>query len=113
MTALVRMALGDGGSVLVEAPPAADSDGPVKAGRIGDAIQDLPVNLQTALGTVTETARAALEQLRRAGPAEVEVEFGVDLSCQAGVVITRGEAACHLRIRATWRRGESGTGTDG
>ncbi|MFJ9905199.1 CU044_2847 family protein [Streptomyces sp. NPDC101152] len=106
------MALDDGGSVLVETP-AADSDGPVKAGRIGDAIHDLPMSLQAALGTVTETARAALEQLRRAGPTEVEVEFGVDLSCQAGVVITRGEAACHLKIRATWRRGESGTGTDG
>lgn len=107
------MALDDGGSVLVEAPPTADSDGPVKAGRIGDAIHDLPMSLQAALGTVTETARAALEQLRRAGPTEVEVEFGVDLSCQAGVVITRGETACHLKIRATWRRGEPGTDTDG
>ncbi|WP_369387879.1 CU044_2847 family protein [Streptomyces sp. CG1] len=107
------MALDDGGSVLVETAVGVDSDGPVKAGRIGDAIHDLPTSLQAALGPVTETARAALEQLRRAGPAEVEVEFGVDLSCQAGVVITKGETACHLRIKATWRRAESDTGTEG
>ncbi|MFB7508638.1 CU044_2847 family protein [Streptomyces broussonetiae] len=106
------MALDDGGSVLVETAAGVESDGPVKAGRIGDAIHDLPTSLQAALGPVTETARAALEQLRRAGPAEVEVEFGVDLSCQAGVVITKGEAACHLKIKATWRRAESGAGAE-
>ncbi|MGW3197057.1 CU044_2847 family protein [Streptomyces sp. NPDC001118] len=113
MAVLARMALDDGGSVLVETAAGVDSDGPVKAARIGDVIHDLPTNLQAALGSVTETARAALEQLRSAGPTEVEVEFGVDLSCQAGVVITRGEAACHLKIRATWRRGGSDTGAEG
>ncbi|MCW7944397.1 hypothetical protein AAW14_20780 [Streptomyces hygroscopicus] len=96
------MALEDGGSVLVEAPSGAD--GPVKAGRLGDAIQDLPLSLQAALRPVTDTARTVLRQLREAGPEELEVEFGVDLSCQAGALITRGEAACHLKVRATWRR---------
>jgi len=33
----------------------------------------------------------------------VEVTFGVDLALRAGVAITRGEAACHLTVRLTWR----------
>ncbi|GAB1331490.1 CU044_2847 family protein [Streptomyces sp. NPDC093260] len=113
MAVLARVPLDDGGSVLVESPPGVDGGGPVKAGRIGDTIHDLPTSLQRALGPVTQAARAALEQLRRAGPTEIEVEFGVDLSCQAGAVITKGEAACHLKVRATWRRGEPGTDEEG
>lgn len=103
MATIARMALEDGGSVLIEAP--AGMDGPVKAGRLGDAIQELPLSLQAALRPVADTARTVLRELREAGPQELEVEFGVDLSCQAGALITRGEAACHLTVRATWRRG--------
>ncbi|MEU1596005.1 CU044_2847 family protein [Streptomyces sp. NPDC005708] len=44
----------------------------------------MPQTRQQALGPVTAMARAALEQLRKAGPDEVEIEFGVDLAAQAG-----------------------------
>lgn len=111
MAVLARMALEDGGAVLVEAPPG--TDGPVKAGRLGDVIHDLPLNLRAALEPVTETARTVLAHLRDAGLAEIEVEFGVDLSCQAGAVITRGEASCHLKVTATWRRVEDPTVPEG
>jgi hypothetical protein len=55
-------------------------------------------------------ARAVLDQLREAGPAEVEVEFGVDLAVQAEAVITKSEAGCHLRVKLTWKNGEGGDG---
>ncbi len=107
MATVARLTLEDGGSVLVEAPPGAQ--GPVKAGRVADAIQDLPVTLQAALGPVTDTARAVLRQLRKAGPSEVEVEFGIDLAFQAGAVITRSEAGCHLKVKVTWSGERSGS----
>ncbi|MEU0184327.1 CU044_2847 family protein [Streptomyces sp. NPDC006207] len=102
MRSLARLPLEGGGSILFEAPEI--SDGPVKAGRVSEAIHDLPQTLQEALGPVTDMARAALEQLRKAGPDEVEVEFGVDLSAQAGAVIAKSEASCHLRVTVTWHR---------
>ncbi|MFJ4189392.1 CU044_2847 family protein [Kitasatospora sp. NPDC089509] len=98
---LARVPLGDGGSILVEA--ADGGAGPVKAGRIGEAIRDLPVGLNTALGPVTDLARTVLGRLREAGPAEVEVEFGVDLATEAGVVITKTAANCHLTVKVVWR----------
>ncbi|MFB9462388.1 CU044_2847 family protein [Streptomyces cinereospinus] len=108
----VRIPLDDGSSILVqvdagEAP--ADSRGPVKAGRIADAVRELPRSVQEAMVPVTTMARAVLDQLRQAGPDEVTVEFGVNLAAQAGVVIAKSEANCHLRVAMTW----NGAGTTG
>ncbi|MGW7530379.1 CU044_2847 family protein [Streptomyces sp. NPDC054783] len=101
---IARLPLESGGCVLVEAP--ATASGPVKAGRVGDAIHDLPGSLQGALGPVTEAARATLQELRRAGPDEVTVEFGVDLAVEAGAVITKTGANCHLKVTMMWKRDE-------
>ncbi|MFF3085795.1 CU044_2847 family protein [Streptomyces nojiriensis] len=102
MAHLARIPLEGGGCVLIEAsPPVA---GPVKAGRISDTIHDLPGSLQDALEPVTAAARATLEQLRKAGPQEVMVEFGVDLAVEAGAVITKTGANCHLRVTVIWKR---------
>ncbi|MFJ5924951.1 CU044_2847 family protein [Kitasatospora sp. NPDC092948] len=103
---LARVPLEDGGSILVEAVESAA--GPVKAGRIGDAVRDLPTSLGSALDPVTDMARTVLRRLRDAGPDEVEVEFGVDLSTEAGVVITKTAANCHLTVRVVWRGSEAG-----
>ncbi|MFB7288725.1 CU044_2847 family protein [Actinacidiphila glaucinigra] len=92
-----------GGYVLVE-EPVAELEGPVKAGRISDAIHELPVTLQGALEPITDAARATLDQLRKARPDEVSVEFGVDLSIEAGAVITKTLAQCHLKVTMAWKR---------
>lgn len=105
---VVRVPLEGGGSVLVEA--ATVPDGPVKAGRVSEAVGELPVSLQAALGPVTDVARAVVQELRSAGPGGVEVQFGVDLAVQAGVVITRGEASCHLRVTVRWDRDDRDAG---
>ncbi|MDX3538832.1 CU044_2847 family protein [Streptomyces sp. MB09-01] len=102
MAALARIPLDGGGYVLIEAP--ARPDGPVKAGRVSDAIRDLPGSLQEALEPVTEAARSTLEQLRKAGPDEIAVEFGVDLAVEAGAVITKTGAHCHLKVTVKWKR---------
>ncbi|MFD0343623.1 CU044_2847 family protein [Streptomyces sp. NPDC127117] len=108
---LARVPLEGGGSILVEA--AEGAAGPVKAGRVGDAVRDLPATLGSALEPVTDMARTVLRRLRDAGPAEVEVEFGVDLSTEAGVVITKTTANCHLTVRMVWSRDEAGAPADG
>ncbi|MCX4884749.1 CU044_2847 family protein [Streptomyces sp. NBC_00847] len=99
---LARVPLEGGGSILVEATE--DVAGPVKAGRLGDAIRDLPVGLSDALEPVTELARTVLGRLRDAGPTELEVEFGINLATEAGVVITKTSATCHLTVKMLWRK---------
>jgi hypothetical protein len=104
VAALTRIALDGGGSVLVEAPSALD--GPVKAGRLSDTVHDVPKTLQGALEPVTQAAQAALEQLRKARPDEITVEFGVDLAFEAGAVITKSQAGCHLKVTVSWQSPE-------
>lgn len=103
-----RMPLAGGGEILFAAVPGLwppVGEGPVKAGRVADAVRELPGTVQDALVPVRELAQAAVAQLREAGPAEVEVEFGVTLSAQAGAVISKGEAVAHLKVRVLWRDG--------
>lgn len=104
MSSFARMPLDGGGAILFEAT--AEPEGPVKAGRVSEAVRELPQTLQASLAPVRETAQTVLEQLRQAGPDEVEVEFGVNLSAKAGAVITNGEAAVHLKVRVLWKNGE-------
>ncbi len=102
MTSLTRISLEDGGFVLVEDPSV--RAGPVKAGRIGDAMRELPGTLQMSLEPVTEVARVALQQLRRVGPDAITVEFGVNLAVEAGAVITKSRADGHLKVTVSWQR---------
>ncbi|GAB2906981.1 CU044_2847 family protein [Streptomyces mayteni] len=112
MGSVARMPLEGGGAVLFEAGPAELGEaGLVKAGHVADAVRELPRTLQNALAPVRETARVVLEQLRESGPTEVEVEFGVDLSAEAGVVVTRAQSACHVKVRLLWSREEDIEGT--
>ncbi|MFI5687194.1 CU044_2847 family protein [Streptomyces sp. NPDC051636] len=106
MAALTRIPLEGGGCLLVEAPAA--PPGPVKAGRAGDAVHELPRTLQQALEPVTEAARATLDQLRKARPDEISVAFGVDLAVEAGAVITKSRATCHLKVTLSWSRDSTG-----
>ncbi|MFE5868445.1 CU044_2847 family protein [Streptomyces roseifaciens] len=109
MISLVRVPIEGGGTILFESASQAPYEGPVKAGRVGDAVRDLPHTLQQVLGPVRDAAAAVLDQVRQAKPDEVEVEFGVDLSAQAGAVITKGESAVHFKVRVMWQRpGPSG-----
>ncbi|MED7929248.1 CU044_2847 family protein [Nonomuraea sp. LP-02] len=108
MADVVRIPLEGGGVVLVEATgsPGGSTGGPVKAGRVDEAVRSLPTTLQAALGPITDGARAVLSQLRKAGPDEIEIEFGVDLSTEAGAVITKTAASCHLRVTVVWKNGK-------
>ncbi|MFF7769101.1 CU044_2847 family protein [Streptomyces massasporeus] len=100
MGTLARLPLEGGGSVLFESTES--SNGPVKAGRVGDAIHDLPRTLQESLRPVTDMARTALEQLRQMSPDEVVIEFGVDVASEVGAVIVKSEAGCHLTVTVAW-----------
>ncbi|MFF7082330.1 CU044_2847 family protein [Streptomyces lavendulae] len=73
-------------------------EGPVKAGRIGDAVREVPQTLQEALEPVTRVAQVALDQLRKARPDQI-----TDLAVEAGAVITKSRANCHPQVSASWQ----------
>ncbi|MFD9415679.1 CU044_2847 family protein [Streptomyces goshikiensis] len=80
----------------------------MKAGHTGDVVRELPVTLEGAPEPVTQAVRATLDQLRKASPDQIAVEFGVDLAFEAGAVITKTQASCHPRVTVPWKSDGSG-----
>ncbi|GEK01010.1 CU044_2847 family protein [Streptomyces sp. ATE26] len=114
MESISTMVLPDGGEIAFAVEAGAElpaGEGPVKAGKVGDAVRRMPQTLQSALDPVRQMTRTVVDQLREVGPEEVEIEFGLNLSGQVGVIVNKGEATAHLKIRMLWRK-TAGTGSD-
>jgi hypothetical protein len=112
MGELIRFDLEGGGSVLVEGP---DGDlGIARASRMKDAISSANVSFEGALTGVRNAAVSALQHFRDVPqpPDEVIIEFGVELSGQAGAVIAQAAATSHMQVTLTWHRSRSETPTD-
>jgi Trypsin-co-occurring domain 1 len=107
---VVRMTLDSGASILVRAddePEAAVSgNGPVKAGRAGERVEEIvtvaALTLRQSMEPVAQMSQQILDQLGRAKPHGIEVEFGIELNAEAGAILTRAGGACHLTVKLTW-----------
>jgi hypothetical protein len=83
--------------------------GPVQAGRAEDLMDDVVAatySLREALEPVTQMSQQVLEQLGKARPRQVRVEFGVELTAQAGALVVKAGADCHLTVTLMWGAGE-------
>ncbi len=76
--------------------------GPIRAGLAEDyaakVVAVASISLRDALEPVTAMSGEVLEQLRKAKPKEIKVEFGVELTANAGAVIAKAGSGCHLTV---------------
>lgn len=107
MKRLVEFSLDQGGSVLVEVddPPT----GPVMRGLGKDRsalVEEADKTFEEATAAVTPVARNLIARLRSIDdpPDEIGIEFGVQLSAQAGAFIASVAAEANFRVSITWRR---------
>jgi hypothetical protein len=54
-----------------------------------------------------------LAQLGSARPRQVQVEFGVELTAEAGAVLSKAGAGCHLTVTLTWGPDDGSASADG
>jgi hypothetical protein len=105
MRRLVEFPLQDGGGVLIEVDDAAG--GPVTRGwgerRVTDQAQQ---TFEAAIAKVEPAARALLARLSELpeAPEEVAVEFGLELSAEAGAFIAAVSSSANFKVSMTWRR---------
>ncbi|GAB3470290.1 CU044_2847 family protein [Actinophytocola sediminis] len=107
MNQLMRIPLEGGTDVYVEL--ADDEPGVRRASRAGDIIDTAVESLEKSLGSISRTVSAAINELRKVELDEVELEFGMRLNAEAGVVIAKTGAEGHLRIKLVWRRPKQNT----
>jgi Trypsin-co-occurring domain 1 len=103
---LVEFQLEDGSSVLIEVERPSRST-VTRGGRVKDFVERADDTFEQALGRVGPTSAAIVERFRAMTerPDEIEVEFGVKLSAEAGAIIARTSGEANFRITARWRRG--------
>jgi len=77
---------------------------PVGRSSAAAGVQRAAATFEEALSGVRAAAESALAVFRdgRLKPDEVEIEFGVKLSAEAGALIARTSADAHLTVKLSW-----------
>jgi hypothetical protein len=89
-----------GGLVLAAAPdPAKGPKGIAKA----------QVTLEQALGSLKPSRQKITEVLKELAPEESEVEFGLKIGGETGVIVAKGTAEVNFVVRMTWKAAEPKT----
>ncbi len=118
MAVLLKVPMEDGLELLVESDrselPDELLDGPVLASsRSGRVIIPSATTLAEALRRVAPMLRTIKAQLLVAMPDEFEVEFGLKLGGETGIILTKGTAEVNFKVTMVWHRPAPATsGTD-
>jgi hypothetical protein len=102
-----------------------DADGPLyvevgdrdygveKVSRGGDEIVEAAERLDTVLERTRPTIGRLVETLRKLAPDEYEVEFGLKLNAEAGVVVAKTSAEGNFTVKMSWKRESGGAAPPG
>jgi Trypsin-co-occurring domain 1 len=106
MSGLVEFPLQDGGTVLVQVDEAVA--GPATRGLGGQRLvtEQARQTFEQAIARVQPAAQALISRLRALAdaPDEVGVEFGLELSAEAGAFIASASSTANFKVTLTWRR---------
>lgn len=103
MTRVVEVSLGDGAIIFVEVP-GDDSGLPERVGRTADLVRGAAESLDQALNRIKPAITTMLRGVRDLPqpPDHVEVEFGIKVTTEAGVVVARTAGEANFAIRLQW-----------
>ena len=106
MKRLIEFPLETGGSVLVQVEEPAEEVSITRAGRVREVAVQANQTFEAALERLKPAADAIIAKLRGLTdpPDEVQVEFGVTLSAEAGMIVASASAEANYRVTLTWRR---------
>ncbi len=95
----------DSGCVLVEV--AADDYGVERVSRSGAEIIESGKKLEDAITEVRPALNTIVKTLKDLSPKACEIEFGIKLNAEAGVVVAKTAVEGHFAVKLSWgERGE-------
>ena len=104
MSDLVRFETRDGSAMIVEVEDTAP--GLENVSRDDNGVLEAGLCLDQILSGARPTIEAVLGLLRGLAPDEYEVEFGIKLNAEAGVVVAKTATEGHFNVRLGWQRSE-------
>jgi hypothetical protein len=104
MEYLLEVPLADGGRLVVEAGASQVSPGDLDlaARHPGELVARGQQTLEDMLDSLAGPLQTVSQGLRRSGPSEVTVEFGLNLASEAGAVVAKGTAAVNFLVTLRW-----------
>ena len=108
MNRLIEFDLEEGGSILVEG----EAKGPEPGGMVpaSRGVEEVPEkarqSFEAALDKVRPAAAAIIKKLRALHdpPDEVEVEFGLKMSAEAGAFVAAAGVEANYKVTLTWKQ---------
>jgi hypothetical protein len=105
MSELVRFEDRDGSALLVEVDE--ESLGVERIRRDENGVVEAGQRLDEALAAAQPTIRTVIQRLRGLAADEHEIEFGIKLNAEAGVVVAKSAVEGHFNVKLVWRRADS------
>ncbi|MEW2574856.1 CU044_2847 family protein [Streptomyces syringium] len=104
---IVEFALRDGGTLLVRvSDEQAQTPVTTRGASTSAVIERAEGAFESVMGAVRAVTRGVATQVEDSvqRPDVLTVEFGIELSAQAGAVITAAGASAHLKVSLTWNK---------
>jgi hypothetical protein len=111
MTDVLVLEAADGSRLAIEAvyPPGSPGDGgrPVMRGRVDDVVDEVHERFEDVLERLRGSLEPLVGSLRdiAADADDVEIQFGVGFTAEAGVVISSLSGGANFSITIRWKRG--------
>ncbi|MFC5822279.1 CU044_2847 family protein [Nonomuraea insulae] len=102
MSKVVRYTTNDGAELLVEVED--DAYGTARISR-GDGIIDAGKHLEEVLEKTLTTVKPVVDAVRKLAPDAHEIEFGLKLNAEAGVLVAKTAMEGHFTVKLTWNKG--------
>lgn len=104
MKQLVEFRSSNDETIMVEVTDVSTEDGITRAGKQQELIVKANQSLESALGKIRTLAEAIVDCLNSVSrkPSEVEVEFSLKMSAEAGVVIASGQIEANYTVKLKW-----------
>lgn len=109
MTRLIEMPLASGSSITVEVD---DTGGgrTMRGGGGADLLERSTATLEESVGAIAPALRGVLSELRGVSGdlSQIELEVGLKLTGEAGMVLARAGAEANFLVHLTWTRVPTG-----
>jgi hypothetical protein len=102
MAELVRFESSGGDPLLVEVDD--DEFGVARISRRQDGVIEATQSLEDALKTTRPSIATIVDSIRDLAPDEYEIEFGMKLNAEAGVIVAKTALEGHFTVKLTWKR---------
>jgi hypothetical protein len=106
MKRLIEFPLEDGTMLLVEVDEPEPEGGIVRAARPDEVIVRAQLTFNQALEKIRPAAGAIIQKLRSLSdpPDEIDVEFGLKLSAEAGAFVASAGVDANYKVTLKWRK---------